>query len=309
VRVAVTAPNSSTPRIRELIRPADLVAVTRDDLMIFWAVQGMRPGVRVFTCGDAVAVACPALARRDRLVVAGPLGHAVPLVRHALAEVGDTYRPLGTERLIRGLTERIATLGFAAAFDWMRTATPAPGDCGTATWLSAGDDPEISALLAGVNPGSYAAPGIAGVRRWAGVRTGAGVIASVAADAWSTPGAGFVAGVATGAGEQRRGHAETVCRFLINALLAEHGHVALMVDSWNHTAIGVYHRLGLTRHPVAAARVSTPSVPGTDSVPHPSTGGGRLRQGPPRPVDDDAGGTARDVGDDAVAGWYARKPE
>ncbi|MEO3812523.1 GNAT family N-acetyltransferase [Sphaerisporangium sp. B11E5] len=242
---------------RELTRPEDVAAAAHGNMMIFWAVQGRRAGVRVFTHGDAVAVACPALSRRDRLVVAGPLRDAVPLVRHTLAEVGDTYRPLGEEHLIRDLTGRVPGLEFAAAFTWMDTFAPAPGAPAKAGWLTPGDDPAITALLADVNPGSYAVPGLPGVRRWAGVRSDSGAVVSVAADAWSTPGAGFIAGVATAAGHRRQGHAETVCHFLVTTLHAAHGYVALMVDSWNHTAIGVYHRLGLTRLPVAAAQVST----------------------------------------------------
>ncbi|MFC6084755.1 GNAT family N-acetyltransferase [Sphaerisporangium aureirubrum] len=254
----MTVPIPSTPVPRELTRPADVAAATGGDLMTFWAVQGSRPGVRVFACGDAVAVASPVLSRRDRLVVSGPLAHAVPLVRHALAEAGAGYRPLGEEHLVRGLAGRVPGLELSAAFDWMRTAAPAPGDPGKAGWLAPEDDPEVTALLAEVNPGSYAVPGLPGVRRWAGVRSDTGAVASVAADAWSTPGAGFIAGVATAAGQRRLGHAEAVCRFLVTTLLAEHGRVALMVDSGNHTAIGVYHRLGFTRHPVAAAHVAAP---------------------------------------------------
>ncbi|WP_308250289.1 GNAT family N-acetyltransferase [Sphaerisporangium fuscum] len=88
-----------------------------------------------------------------------------------------------------------------------------------------------------------------------GGRADDGTIASVAADAWSAPGAGFLAGVATAAAHRGSGHAATVCRFVVNALLAEHGRVALMVDSWNHAAIGVYERLGMRRRRVAAAYV------------------------------------------------------
>ncbi|GAA3819198.1 hypothetical protein GCM10022226_44620 [Sphaerisporangium flaviroseum] len=241
--------------IRELTRLDDLVAACGDDVFVMWAAQGMAPGVRVFTSGEAVAVASPSLSRRDRLAVGGPLVGVVPLVRHALAEVGPSYRPVGEEALVRGLAERIDRLRFSAAFDWMDTSGPAPGDPGKAGWLSGDDLPDVTAMLAGANPDSYAVPGVPGVRRWAGVRTDAGALASVGAEAWTAPGVGFIAGVATAEQERGRGHAESVCRFLLTTLLAEQGRVALMVDSWNRSAIAVYERLGMRRWGVAAAHV------------------------------------------------------
>ncbi|GAA1262790.1 hypothetical protein GCM10009677_13070 [Sphaerisporangium rubeum] len=244
---------------RELTRPADITAAAPPATMLHWAVQGRRPGVRVFTHRDAVAVACPALARRDRLTVTGPPADAVPLVRHALAETGPTYRPLGGEPLIRHLAAHVPGLEFAAAFHWLDTRTAAPGATGDATWLTPADEPAVTTLLAAANPGSYAVPGLPGVHRWAGIRGGDGTPVSVGADAWSTPGAGFIAGVATAAAHRGLGHAETVCRFLVNSLHAHHGYVALMADAGNHTAAGIYHRLGLTRHTVAAARLTTPT--------------------------------------------------
>lgn len=242
--------------IHELTRAGDVVAASGDDLLIVWAAQGMRPGVRVFASGEAIAVVSPGLSRRDRLVVTGPVAGSVPLVRHALAESGPEFRPMGDESLVRGLAERIEGLEFAAAFDWMDTSVPAPGDPGKVGWLADDDLPEVRALLATASPGSYATPGVPGVRGWAGVRTDAGAIASVAADAWTAPGAGFIAGVATTEGERGRGHAEAVCRFLVNVLLARHGRVALMVDSFNQAAIGVYERLGMRRQRIGAAYVA-----------------------------------------------------
>ena len=54
----------------------------------------------------AVAVAAPALSTRDRLVVTGPAGDAIPLVRDVLREVGPAYRPLGDRGLIDAQTAR-----------------------------------------------------------------------------------------------------------------------------------------------------------------------------------------------------------
>ncbi|WP_424533072.1 GNAT family N-acetyltransferase [Sphaerisporangium viridialbum] len=242
--------------IRELTEAGDVVSASGDDFMTVWAAQGMGPGVRVFASGEAIAVVSPGLSRRDRMLVTGPLDDAVPLVRHALAESGPSFRPLGEESLVRGLAERVGGLRLAGVFDWMDTGGPPPVDPGKASWLAEEESPEVAALLADANPGSYAAPGVPGVRRWAGVRTDAGALASVGADAWTAPGAGFIAGVATAVRERGRGHAESVCRFLLGTLLAEHGRVALIVDSWNHTAIGVYERLGMRRRSVAAAHTT-----------------------------------------------------
>nr|BFE79629.1 hypothetical protein GCM10020093_022300 [Planobispora longispora] len=44
-----------------------------------------------------------------------------------------------------------------------------------------------------------------------------------------------------------------MCRFVVDGLAAEHGRVALMVDTHNAGAIRVYERLGMRIRPVAAA--------------------------------------------------------
>ncbi|WP_205315184.1 hypothetical protein, partial [Nonomuraea lactucae] len=114
-------------------------------------------------------------ARRDRLAVWGDAARAAKLVRHALAVLGPSYRPLGE-----------------------------------------------AVLLAEHAPRSYAVPGAAGVTRWAGTRIG-GRLAAVAADAWSAPSVGFLAGVATAAPFRGRGLAERVCRWVSRELVAAHG--------------------------------------------------------------------------------------
>ncbi|MDH2430572.1 hypothetical protein [Sphaerisporangium sp. TRM90804] len=239
--------------IRELSTLGDVLTAAGDDLTIVWAAQDMRPGTRAFALGEAVAVAAPALARRDRLVVAGPLDDVAPLVRHALAEVGPAYRPMGDEGLVRALAERVERVRFEAAFLWMQTAAPAPGEVGKTVWLEDADTARVSELLAVAAPGSYAVPGVPGVRRWAGMRADSGELVSVAADAWSCSSVGFIAGVATAGARRRRGHSEAVCRFVLNDLMAAHGRVALMADSWNGSAVGVYERLGMSLRNVAAA--------------------------------------------------------
>ncbi|MEU7878981.1 GNAT family N-acetyltransferase [Microbispora bryophytorum] len=259
--------------MRELVSEAEVVAASGDDDLVVWAAQGMRPGVRAWVCGDAVAVASPAASRRDRLVVRGTAARLVPLVRHALAEAGPSYRPLGDAPLIEQVVAAVPELEPAVGFSWMgteklapprqevtvseRTGAEATYPEGSASWLADSAAPEVAALLAAANPGSYAVPGLPRVRRWAGVRDGeSGALLAVAADAWSAPTVGLLAGVATAAPARGRGLGERVCRFVASALLAEHGRAALMVDDWNRAAVVVYERLGFARRRVAATGLS-----------------------------------------------------
>ncbi|XVQ81795.1 GNAT family N-acetyltransferase [Microbispora siamensis] len=255
--------------MRELVSEAEVVAASGDDDLVVWAAQGMRPGVRAWAYGDAVAVASPEASRRDRLAVRGTPAQVVPLVRHALAEAGPSYRPLGDAALIQQVVEAAPELKLAGHFSWMGTEKLAPprqettsreaagqeaaGQEGAAFWLTESAAPEVTELLAAANPDSYAVPGLPRVRRWAGVRDGSGALLAVAADAWSAPTVGLLAGVATAVPARGRGLGERVCRFVASALLAEHGRAALMVDDWNRAAVAVYERLGFARRRVAAA--------------------------------------------------------
>ncbi|MEW9529505.1 GNAT family N-acetyltransferase [Microbispora sp. NPDC049125] len=249
--------------MRELTGAGEVADACGDDDLVVWAAQGMRPGVRAWAYGDAVAVASPQASRRDRLAVRGPLHRVVPLVRHALAEAGPSYRPFGDAPLIRELADGIAGLRLSGGFSWMVTTTltrPVPPDpvWPDPVWLDPDDDPEVTDLLKEANPGSYAMPGIPRVRRWAGIRHPRGPLLTVAADAWPAPTVGLLAGVATAPQSRGQGLGERICRFVAAALLAEHGRVALMVDDWNGPAIGVYERLGFARRLVAAAEVADP---------------------------------------------------
>jgi ribosomal protein S18 acetylase RimI-like enzyme len=235
--------------VREILTTADLMTASGGDPLIVWAAQGFGGGVRAWYDGDAVAVASPDLSKRDRLAVAGPAESVAQLVMSVVAEVGPSFRPFGAEQLVRELAERVPGLEFAAAFGWMETAE-LPEVTTTAAWLDG--DTGIEALLAEAAPSSYAWPGRTGVRRWAAATGNGGELLSIAADAWSAPEVGFLAGVATRPVARGKGFSRQVCGFVTAELLKRHGRAALMVDGDNAAAIGLYRKLGYTYREVAA---------------------------------------------------------
>ncbi|MFG1707395.1 GNAT family N-acetyltransferase [Nonomuraea sp. M3C6] len=242
--------------IRELRTAGQVRAACGDDDLLMWAAQGLAGGARAWALGDAVVAGCPGVSRRDRLGVWGGASCAVDLVRHALAELGPSYRPFGERELVRAVTAKLDGVEAGGEFSWMSLDVVPPGQReGGVGWLGGGDDGEVAALLAADAPESYAVPGVAGVRRWAGVRAG-GSLAAVAAEAWSAPTVGLLAGVATGARFRGRGLAGQVCRWVSRELVAACGRAALMVDDHNGAAIAVYERIGYRRRRVMAARVA-----------------------------------------------------
>ncbi|GAA1675054.1 hypothetical protein GCM10009745_17630 [Kribbella yunnanensis] len=236
--------------MQEIYTTADLIRAASGDPLIVWAGQGFAPGVRAWYDGSAVAVASPELSQRDRLAVAGPPAEVARLVTAVAGEVGPSYRPFGDEDLLRELADRVPGLEFSAAFGWMDTAE-IPVVTTTAGWLE-GDD-GVEELLAVASPSSYAWPGRTGVRRWAAISGDDGELLSIAADAWSAPEVGFLAGVATQMVARGKGLSRQVCGFVTAELVKRHGRAGLMVDRDNPAAIAVYHRLGYTYRRVAAA--------------------------------------------------------
>lgn len=240
--------------LRELHTVADVRSAAGEDALVLWAAGDLARGVRAFSAGEATAVAAPGLSSRDRLAVTGPASDAAALIRAVLPRVGPTFRPIGDEGLIRHLVTRVPELQFVDAFGWMQTET-ATGSCGTASWLAASDGDDITGLLDEWYPDSYARPGRSGVRRWAGMRDESGALLACAADAWSAPDVGFLAGVATAELARGRGVGTAVCSFVLDSLVERHGMAALIVDSWNAAAVRLYRGLGLSWRPLAAASV------------------------------------------------------
>ena len=236
--------------MREIQTTADLIRASGGDPLIVWAAQGFGPGVRAWSDGEAVVVASPDLSKRDRLAVSGPAEPAARLAAGVLAEVGPSFRPFASEELLRELADRVPGMQFAAAFGWMETVQTLDVTT-TAAWLDG--DAGVEELLAEASPSSYAWPGRGGVRRWAAVSGDGGELLSIAADAWSAPEVGFLAGVATRPVARGKGLSRQVCGFVTAELIKRHGRAALMVDADNGAAIGLYRKLGYTYHRVAAA--------------------------------------------------------
>jgi ribosomal protein S18 acetylase RimI-like enzyme len=254
----------------EITTMAELRRCTTDSLLL-WASQGLRPvqpghgwrRVRAWRRGDAVAVAAPFLACRDRLAIHGPADQLAPLVRTVLAEVGPTFRLIGAEDLVAAVADQIDGVRLRGTFGWMETDRPAirnaaggrqPAD--VARWLDWSWSAPVAELLAETYPRSYARPGLAGVRRWAGAVPADGLLAAVTADAWSAPDVGYIAGVVVRTQLQGKGYAAAAFRLVLDTLVAECGRAALMVAADNAPAVRLYRQCGLSWRSLAAAGVA-----------------------------------------------------
>ncbi|WP_371660537.1 GNAT family N-acetyltransferase [Streptomyces sp. NBC_00280] len=224
-------------------------------------------------------MASPGLSRRDRIVVAGETGDAVPLVRQVLAEVGPSYRPFGEARLIDAVVSGVRGLVPLEPFLWMETESPADGasrgprrrpegrpegrperrpDRGAdVRWLDGQAEHEAGALFDLCFPHSHAQPGRAGVRRWAGVHDPADGLLAVAADAWSGAGCGLLGGVVVHPRARGRGLGAAVSGYVVEALVRDYGRAALVVDADNVPAIAAYERIGMRGTLFGAAAVAS----------------------------------------------------
>jgi len=230
---------------------------------LLWAARlrpdgQLGPGVRVFRHGSATAVVSPGLSGRDRIAVDGKAEDALVLVRdEVLAATGPGYRPFGDAELIAALVRGIPGLVAAGGpeFLWMETTAPPPGVPEGVVWLDEEGEKEAATVFDHCFPDSYAQPGRPGTRRWAGAYDpdGGGALLAVAGDAWSGAGCGFMAGVVTRPEARGRGLGAAVSRFVVDALVREHGRAALMVDADNTAAVAAYRRAGMSGRTFGAA--------------------------------------------------------
>lgn len=242
--------------VRELGSLNEVVEASGGDLMARWAARRLGRGGRAWECAGSVLVASPAASRRDRLVVVGDAARSAAAVRAALAQLGPAYRPLVDREAAGALLAGLHPGTRADEFSWMDTACAPAGRGGSAAphrrrrHLRGGRAARCRA------PESYAWPGDPDVHRWLGVRE-EGRLLAVAADAWSGPGVGFLAGVATLPAARGRGIARGLCAEALRRLVERHGAAALMVDDDNEPALAIYRRLGMRLRPVAGLVLPT----------------------------------------------------
>ena len=244
--------------MRELTSVADLTSASDDDSLLMWMAQGFGEHVRAWKHRHAVAVACPHLFQRDRLAVRGTGDAAADLVRHAYAELGSSYHVLADASLIVELTACLPGLRLRQVLlGWMEITSPlaARTKATGSGWLSDTDLDDVRWLLDDAFPESYAHPDRPGALRWCGIRQ-EGALVATAADAWSAPQVGFVAGVVTRPRVRGCGLATGLCHFLLTELVEDRGRAALMVDGANTTAIGLYARLGMCYRALGGGRLA-----------------------------------------------------
>ena len=233
--------------LEQLRSRGEVAEASGADPQCMWAAQGLLMGGAAWAFAGAVAVACPALCGRDRLIVRGPAAAAASLVRAIRDAIGPTYALIGDPLLMTALLGRVTWVEPRGFFGWMdciRRPTCRPVH--EARWLARQEWSAADQVLSVAYPRSSARPGVPGVSRWAGITDLAGSITSIAADAWSSPGLGFVAGLAVVPAVRRTGQGRDVTAFVLKSLMAMHGRVAMMVQNSDETSIARYAELGLT---------------------------------------------------------------
>lgn len=229
-----------------------------------WMAQDRSASTRAWRgAADAAAIARPALAQRDRLLLLGEPQAATRLARALLPQLGPTYRPFGDRALIDHLLARSPELERRGEFYWMwRSGGPEVGSAqrithpSSATWADPEDMPAIAELVARNFPDSYAQPGRAGVQRWAKIALGNRIVAT-GAWAWSAAGVGLLSGVTVDAELRRKGLGREIADFLAHKALRAFGTVGLLADEGNVSALSLYRSMGLNSTPLLAARVRT----------------------------------------------------
>jgi ribosomal protein S18 acetylase RimI-like enzyme len=253
--------------VRDVSDLEELRSLTGGNLLCEWTTQGFvdRPAGRARAWatddGDAVAVACPALATKDRIALCGSVAGAAGLIGLVIEEVGPSFRPIGDPSLIRKITDMVQLpdgnrLEIRAPFGWMHRRQPLDHSPSRASWLTDDQLDAVDDLLDRAHVDSDARPGDPGVERWAGIRDDGRLIA-VAGLGWSAPTVGYLVGVAVDPDHRGRGLGEQVCRLVADTAITERGAVGLMVDEDNDAARRLYARLGLDYQPVLASYVVT----------------------------------------------------
>jgi ribosomal protein S18 acetylase RimI-like enzyme len=245
--------------MQQLRSRGEVAEASGADPQCMWAAQGLLAGGAAWASDGAVVVGCPLLSGRDRLIVRGPAGPAAGLIRVAVDALGPGYALIGDPPLMAELLTRISWLEPRGFFGWMDgISRPRHQPVHQARWLSRQEWRAADRVLNVAYPESFARPGLPGVSRWAGITDQTGWLTSTAADAWSAPGLGFVAGLAVVPGARRTGQGRDVCAFVLEALMAAHGRVAMMVRDWNEATIAIYAELGLTYRQQQVLRVRPP---------------------------------------------------
>ena len=243
--------------MQQLRSRGEVAEASRADPQCLWLAQGLISGGAAWATDGAVIVGCPSLSGRDRLVVRGSVGPAARLVRVAVDALGPGYTLIGDPPLMAGLLTRINWLEARGFFGWMDgIRRPQHQAVHKARWLSRREWLAADRVLSVAHPDSFARPGVPGVNRWAGICDETGRLTSTAADAWSAPGLGFVAGLAVVPPARRTGQGRDVCAFVLDSLIASHGRVAMMVRDWNEAAIAMYADLGLTYRQQQVLRIN-----------------------------------------------------
>jgi hypothetical protein len=233
--------------MQELRTIADVVSASGGDPQCLWAAQGLRSGGRAWEHEGGVAVGCPQLCGRNRIIVRGPLAAAMRLVREAIDALGPGFVVIGDPQVMGGLltgTGWLEPLGF---FGWMDgTKRPRHQRVHTVRWLARREWQAAHEVLSLAAPSYYARPWLPGVRRWAGISDARGRLTCTLADAWSVPGLGFMTGLAVLPHARRSGQGRDVTGFVLDAMLAAHGRAALMEWDCNSAAVRLYLKLGMS---------------------------------------------------------------
>jgi ribosomal protein S18 acetylase RimI-like enzyme len=253
--------------MEQLSTLADIVSASHADPQCIWAAQGLRNGGGAWAHDGAVAVGGPGLSGRDRIVVRGRATGAARVVREAVDALGPSYLLAADPDVMAGVLRQVCWLAPGEHFGWMDATRRLPHRAvHQVRWLARNEWQAADDLLTEAAPASYARPWQPGVWRWAGITDSRGRLTSAAADAWSVPSIGFLAGLAVRPEVRRLGQGQGVCAFVLDALLAAHGRAALIVPSSNVAAVRMFGRLGFVYRQQHAARMVPAAVPSERAV-------------------------------------------